>query len=125
MVRTFFQATEAQGQNYLENSPQVSGASTDQGLESSASVYVIQFLTEPIGNVCFEVPSLHPGFLIDVDSPDIGPHHPDFAKAAGTRSAFHSSLLFAKAMAATGLSILKNEKLRNQMWADHGEEFGK
>ncbi|KAJ5653416.1 hypothetical protein N7490_000419 [Penicillium lividum] len=107
IVKTFFQATGAQGQKYMESSPHVSGASTDQG------------------NVCFEVPSLHPGFLIEVDSPDIGPHHPGFAKAAGTRSAFDSSLLFAKALAATGLDILKNEDLRNQMWANHKEAFGK
>ncbi|KAJ5710609.1 hypothetical protein N7488_004765 [Penicillium malachiteum] len=107
LVKTFYEVTGAQGQRYLESSPQVSGASTDQG------------------NVCSEVPSLHPGFLIDVDSPNIGPHHPDFEKAAGTRSAFDSSLLFAKAMAATGFNILKNEELRNQMWADHKKEFGK
>jgi hypothetical protein len=86
---------------------------------------LIRLLTQVIGNVCSEVPSLHPGFLIDVDSPNIGPHHPDFEKAAGTRSAFDSSLLFAKAMAATGFNILKNEELRNQMWADHKKEFGK
>ncbi|KAJ5745461.1 hypothetical protein N7520_010643 [Penicillium odoratum] len=126
IVQKFFQATGAQGQKYLESSPHVSGASTDQGSKSSASTSssLIRCLTSIIGNVCFEVPSLHPGFLIEVDSPDIGPHHPGFEKAAGTRSAFDSCLLFAKALAATGFDILKNEELRNQIWSEHKREFG-
>ncbi|KAF3401946.1 Peptidase M20 domain-containing protein 2 [Penicillium rolfsii] len=107
IIKTFLQAAGAQGERYLETSPSVSGASTDQG------------------NVSYEIPSLHPGFLIDIETPGIGPHHPDFEKSAGTRSAFEASLRFAKALAATGFNILKNKELRNQMWSDHKEAFGK
>ncbi|GAB1201466.1 hypothetical protein APSETT445_000040 [Aspergillus pseudonomiae] len=76
-------------------------------------------------NVSYELPSLHPGFLIEVDSPTIGPHHPGFEKAAGTRQAFESCLRFASVMAATGLEVLQDEELRNRLWAEHRERFDK
>lgn len=76
-----------------------------------------------IGNVSFELPALHPGFLLEVDSPDVGPHHPDFAKTAATRSSFERALRFAKAMAATGLNILQDKEMRDKMWDEHREKF--
>jgi hypothetical protein len=60
-----------------------------------------------------------------VDSPEIGPHHPGFEASAGTRSAFTCTLNFAKALAATGLDILRDQKLREKMWAEHMLVFGK
>jgi hypothetical protein len=107
----------------MENSSAVSGASTDQGKSSSINL-LIGRLTKIIGNISYELPPLHPGFLIDIEKPDIGPHHPGFEKSAGTRSAFEASLRFAKALAATEFDISTNEELRNQMWADHEEAFG-
>jgi hypothetical protein len=77
-----------------------------------------------IGNVSYALPSLHPGFLIDVENPTIGPHHPLFEKSAGTRSAFEASLKYAKVMAATGLDILLDGQLRERLWVEHREKFG-
>lgn len=71
----------------------------------------------------YEVPSLHPGFGIPVETADIGPHHPGFQHAAGQPKAFEAALRFAKAMSATGLEILKDEQLRKDMWAEHRERF--
>ncbi|KAE8404919.1 hypothetical protein BDV37DRAFT_271126 [Aspergillus pseudonomiae] len=107
LIETFYKHSQEQKQNYMKSLPTVSGASTDQG------------------NVSYELPSLHPGFLIEVDSPTIGPHHPGFEKAAGTRQAFESCLRFASVMAATGLEVLQDEELRNRLWAEHRERFDK
>ncbi|KAF9889033.1 hypothetical protein FE257_008010 [Aspergillus nanangensis] len=96
---------QADNLNYLASPPTVSGASTDQG------------------NVSYELPSLHPGFLIDVESPEVGPHHPKFAQAAGTRSAFDAALQFGKLMAATGCDILDDSSLRENMWTEHRQKF--
>ena len=76
-----------------------------------------------IGNVSFELPALHPGFLLDVDDPAVGPHHPDFAKTAATRSSFERALRFAKEMAAIGLNILQDKDMRSKMWEGHREKF--
>ncbi|KAL6230145.1 hypothetical protein BDW75DRAFT_245103 [Aspergillus navahoensis] len=102
----FYAHSQDQGLNYMKTIPVVSGASTDQG------------------NVSYALPSLHPGFLIDVKNPMIGPHHPLFEKSAGTRPAFEASLKYAKVMAATGLDILLDAGLREQLWAEHRETFG-
>lgn len=80
-------------------------------------------LTHCLGNVSYEVPSLHPGFGIPVGAVDIGPHHPGFQHAAGQPGALQAALLFAKALSATGVEILKDEKLQKDMWAEHHERF--
>ena len=77
------------------------------------------------GNVSYELPSLHPGFSIPVDTPDASPHHPDFQRAAGTPDGFEAALNFGKVMAATGLEILQDKTLREEMWAEFEETFGK
>ncbi|KAE8383161.1 hypothetical protein BDV26DRAFT_304048 [Aspergillus bertholletiae] len=107
LIDNFYRNSQEQKQNYIKTFPKVSGASTDQG------------------NVSYELPSLHPGFAIDVESSKIGPHHPGFEKAAGTRQAFESSLRFASIMAATGLEVLQDPELRSRLWAEHRERFGK
>lgn len=71
----------------------------------------------------YEVPSIHPEFGIPVGHTDIGPHQPAFEQAAGQPSAFQAALGFAKAMAATGIEILRNEKMREEMWAEHHLQF--
>lgn len=77
-----------------------------------------------IGNVSFEVPTLHPVFGIPTDSTEVGPHHPGFEHAAGQPSGFQAALEYAKTMSATGLEILSNQKIRQKMWAEHRERFG-
>ncbi|GJN82631.1 hypothetical protein PLIIFM63780_006174 [Purpureocillium lilacinum] len=67
------------------------------------------------GNVSYEVPSIHPIFLLDVEDPSIGPHHPKFAETAGTKPSFTIALDFAKVMAATGLDILQNSSFREEL----------
>ncbi|KAL4860316.1 hypothetical protein BDV12DRAFT_205224 [Aspergillus spectabilis] len=74
----FYEHSRDQGLDYIRTISSVSGGSTDQG------------------NVSYELPSLHPGFFIDVENLTIGPHHPSFNKSAGTRSGFEDSLKYAK-----------------------------
>lgn len=76
-----------------------------------------------LGNVSYALPS-HLGFLNDVDYMTIGLHHPKFQAAAGTKSAFESSLQYVKIMAIIGLNILKNAELRKRLWVAHPEKFG-
>jgi hypothetical protein len=63
-------------------------------------------------------------FTIETEDPQCGPHQPNFAIAAGTRSAFLSALDCGKGMAATGYDILANDELAAQVWTDFEEEFG-
>ncbi|OJJ66150.1 hypothetical protein ASPBRDRAFT_35379 [Aspergillus brasiliensis CBS 101740] len=102
---TFYAHCQSQGLDYIRSIPTVSGASTDQG------------------NVSYALPSLHPGFFIDVEGTQIGPHHPLFARAAGSRSGFEDSQRFAQAMAATGLELLQDDDLRKKLWAEHKKRF--
>ncbi|KAI5289581.1 hypothetical protein KEM54_003627 [Ascosphaera aggregata] len=100
----FAEYAKAFKQNYLTLNPQGSmGASTDQG------------------NVSYEVPTLHPGYSIPVESPDIGNHHPGFTKASGTREAFDVTLDFALTLAATGLDVMKDAELRKDIHEKHKE----
>jgi len=77
-----------------------------------------------MGNVCYKVPGFHCGFTIETDDPECSPHHPKFAAAAITRSAFLSALDCGKGMAATGYGILANDELAAQVWMDFEQEFG-
>ncbi|UNI17481.1 hypothetical protein JDV02_003822 [Purpureocillium takamizusanense] len=87
-----------QGRTYMAKAPTGSGASTDQGN--------------------YEIPSIHPIFLLDVEDPSIGPHHRKFAATAGTRASFAIALEFAKVMAATGLDILQSGALREELTSE-------
>ncbi|KAH8895631.1 hypothetical protein GQ53DRAFT_640464 [Thozetella sp. PMI_491] len=107
IAKVFEQFAIEQQQNYDLRLDVLAGASTDQG------------------NVSYELPSLHPGFAIPVDVPNVGPHHPDFEKAAGAEKAFEAAMRFGRVMASTGVQILRDEKLREKMWAEYRETFGK
>ncbi|KAJ9150458.1 Peptidase M20 domain-containing protein 2 [Pleurostoma richardsiae] len=103
----FEQMAASQGQSYMRTSPTVSGGSTDQG------------------NVGYELPALHPSFSIPVEVPGVGPHNPGFQKAAASPAGFDAALRFGKVLAATGLEILQDKSLRDEMWAEHRATFGK
>ncbi|KAH8655348.1 hypothetical protein BX600DRAFT_552738 [Xylariales sp. PMI_506] len=94
-------------QTYLRKLPgPPAGASTDQG------------------NVSYEVPSIHPGFGIKVTESNVGPHHPKFRDAAGTRDGFQSAINFGAIMAATGIEVLRDSILREKLWAEHKRNSG-
>ena len=60
------------------------------------------------GNVSYAMPSLSLGFAIKSED---GPHNPGFATAARTSEAHVAALRAGKALAVTGLEVLKDENL--------------
>jgi len=60
-----------------------------------------------------------------VEVPGVGPHNPGFQKAAASPAGFDAALRFGKVLAATGLEILQDKSLREEMWAEHRATFRK
>lgn len=61
-----------------------------------------------MGNVTYEVPSIHPTYVID--SPDGGVHTPGFAAAARTEDAHVRTVSQGQAMAAVALEVLVDDE---------------
>lgn len=85
----------------------MSGASSDQG------------------DVSYVLPSLMPGFQIPTGEEDVGPHNPEFAKAAGTKQAFECAMRVAKALAGTAVDILGRRELLDEVKREWREGPGK
>lgn len=64
------------------------------------------------GNVTYNMPAIHPSFGIHTVH---HPHTAGFADAAGTDTAFDDALVTAKSLAITGLTVLENEKVYNDV----------
>ncbi|XP_053397941.1 xaa-Arg dipeptidase-like [Mercenaria mercenaria] len=71
-----------------------------------------------MGNVSYEVPSIHPMFYIGTDAVN---HTKGFAVASGSAAAQSYTIAVSKAIAATAIEILQDWKLLAQI----KEEFGK
>lgn len=81
-------------------------------------------LTHVEGNVCYEVPSFHGFFSVGSEVVGASPHNPQFAVAAGTRTAFGLAMDCAKGMAMTGYDILTNDDRAAEAWNEFRREFG-
>jgi metal-dependent amidase/aminoacylase/carboxypeptidase family protein len=68
------------------------------------------------GSVSQHIPSIHPMFGIHTEH---NPHTAGFAEAAGQDIAFDDALVTAKALVATGLTVLEDE----QVYANIVKEF--
>ncbi|KAF9029524.1 hypothetical protein BDZ89DRAFT_1112567 [Hymenopellis radicata] len=69
----------------------------------------IKSASTDFGNVSYEVPSLHPGFAIPTTE-NGGNHTPGFTKSAATIEAHYACLDVSKALAATGVRVLLDDK---------------
>lgn len=72
------------------------------------------------GNVSYTVPSMNAGFKI-VSEGGFGPHNPGFTKAARTMEAHEMALRTGKAMAASGMDVLTQEGLLEEIWKEFKE----
>lgn len=72
-----------------------------------------------IGNVSFEVPTIHP--YLAISETDISSHSPDFAKASISNKGYETMLNAAKALAMTAIDVFTNPELVTKM----KEEFNK
>jgi len=69
----------------------------------------IKSASTDFGNVSYALPSLHPGFAIPTIR-DGGNHTPGFEKSAATIEAHEVCLDLSKALAATGIRVLTDDK---------------
>lgn len=83
----------------------------------------VEKLTRNAGNICYEVPSFHGFFSVGPEIPGASPHNPEFATAAGTRSAFLLAMDCAKGMAMTGYDILSDDEVSAAAWEEFRQEF--
>jgi hypothetical protein len=58
-----------------------------------------------MGNVSYEVPSIHPMYSIDTTAPN---HSHGFTAAAATDNAHQKTLIAAKSMAMTAIDVMSN-----------------
>ncbi|OAL33679.1 hypothetical protein AYO20_07017 [Fonsecaea nubica] len=106
IAREFTKHMGSFGREYLENAgDQIMGGSTD------------------MGNVTYEVPGFHGVFTIGIDDPEVQPHTPAFAAAAGTRVAFERALDCGKGMAATAYGLLTRPELMAEVKKDFREQM--
>ncbi|KAI5294617.1 hypothetical protein KEM52_003606 [Ascosphaera acerosa] len=104
LAAKFGELATAFEQKYIPLTPTgPTGASTDQG------------------NVSYELPSLHPVFCIPVEGKAVANHHPGFTKAGSTREAFDLTIAFACTLAATGVQVVRDAKLREEAHATQTE----
>ncbi|KAF8153051.1 hypothetical protein B0H34DRAFT_800308 [Crassisporium funariophilum] len=84
----------------------------------------IKSASTDFGNVTYALPSLHPGFAIPTIL-DGGNHTPGFEKSAATLKAHYACLDVSKALAATGIRVLTDDKffaeVQNAFKADEKE----
>ncbi|KAM0402676.1 hypothetical protein ACHAPZ_005620 [Fusarium culmorum] len=64
-----------------------------------------------MGNVSYCLPGIHPMFSIGTEDPEIQPHTPKFADAAGTKEAFIRALDCGMGLAATVCELLLQPEL--------------
>ncbi|EXJ90892.1 hypothetical protein A1O1_03998 [Capronia coronata CBS 617.96] len=70
-----------------------------------------------IGNVSYEMPTLHANF--NIPAPEgISPHHASFASAAGTDEAHDIAVMIGKSLALVGLDVLTDETLYKAITAE-------
>jgi metal-dependent amidase/aminoacylase/carboxypeptidase family protein len=74
-----------------------------------------------MGNVSYEVPSLHSTYGIPTD-PDVSQHHPRFAHFAGQDAAYDECIKIAKGMALLTLRVLTDPKLVEAARQDFDKE---
>jgi len=123
IARRFTQNMSKLGRTYLEDGRGLPiGASTDMGMSVGPKWYV-EKLTSCTGNVCYEVPSIHGGFSVGPEVPGASPHNPEFAMAAGTRSAFVLAMDCAKGMAMSAYDILSDDDFAAEAWEEFEKEF--
>ncbi|KAJ5628817.1 hypothetical protein N7490_011045 [Penicillium lividum] len=95
MNKTFAKFMSAFGRDYID----------------SATPGLLMGGSSDMGNVSYEVPGFHCGFMVETDDPSTTLHHLDFTKAAGSRDGFVRALDCAKGMAATGYTLLTDDKV--------------
>lgn len=76
-----------------------------------------------MGNVCYEIPGFHCAFSVGGEVPGASPHNPNFATAAGTKTAFVNAMECAKGMAMTVYDLLTNDQYSQEMWDEFRQEF--
>ncbi|KAK0220964.1 hypothetical protein EDD85DRAFT_862726 [Armillaria nabsnona] len=69
----------------------------------------IKSASTDFGNVSYELPSLHPGFAIPTEE-NGGNHTPGFTRAAATIEAHYACLDVSKALAATGVRVVIDDR---------------
>ncbi|KAF6832204.1 peptidase M20 (amidohydrolase) [Colletotrichum plurivorum] len=67
------------------------------------------------GDVSYAMPSLSAGFAIPAGPKGQGPHNPEFAEAAGTRTAFDVSLKVGVALAGVAVDVFTNEGMLEEV----------
>ncbi|RMZ84259.1 hypothetical protein DV738_g807, partial [Chaetothyriales sp. CBS 135597] len=97
LTREFKKHMHALGRDYLADGP-FGGASTD------------------MGNVTYELPGFHCAFSIGTTDPEVQPHTPEFAAAAGTPTALERALDCGKGMAVTVYDLLTHSDLMEEAW---------
>lgn len=70
-----------------------------------------------LGNVSYELPTLHAYFAIPTPL-GIQIHSPEFANAAGTTEAFAAAVRVGKTLALVGWEILTDDEVFNHCVAD-------
>ncbi|KAM0370829.1 hypothetical protein ACHAPK_005020 [Fusarium culmorum] len=94
MSTEFTKHMKAFGRDFIDDANQPPmGASTD------------------MGNVSYCLPGIHPMFSIGTEDPEIQPHTPKFADAAGTKEAFIRALDCGMGLAATVCELLLQPEL--------------
>ncbi len=82
------------------------------GVKYQLTDHLMSAASTDMGNVSHIVPSIHPLFAIHTDEMN---HHPGFAKAANAPDAHRQALLAAKAMAHTGIDVLCNKQVLDEL----------
>jgi len=77
-------------------------------------VYGIASASTDFGNVTYELPSIHPSFAIPT-APNGGNHTKPFADSAASNDAHIACFNISKVLALTGLRVLKDDDLAQQM----------
>lgn len=77
-------------------------------------VYGIASASTDFGDVTYELPSIHPSFAIPTE-PNGGNHTKEFALSAASKEAHVACLNISKVLALTGLRVLADDELAQQM----------
>jgi len=77
-------------------------------------LYGIASASTDFGNVTYALPSIHPSFAIPTES-NGGNHTKEFALSAASKEAHIACLNISKALALTGLRVLTDDQLAQQM----------
>jgi len=77
-------------------------------------VYGISSASTDFGDVTYALPSIHPSFAIPIE-PNGGNHTHAFATSAASEAAHTACLNISKVLALTGLRVLIDDELAQQM----------